>query len=248
MRTRFRGITVREGALIEGPAGWGEFSPFAEYGPRECARWLACALEAACAGWPAPVRDRVGGERDRARGRAGAGARDRGRLWLPDREGQGRRARARPRPTTSPGWRRCGTRSGRTAGSGSTPTAAGTVDAGRADAAPRWRRSAWSTPSSRAPPWTSWPSCGGGSTCRWPRTSRSAAPRTRWRCARPGRPTSSCSRRSRWAASGPRCGWRPSAGCRWWCPARWSPRSGSRPGWRWPPPCPSCPTTAGWPR
>ena len=47
MRTRFRGITVREGALIEGPAGWGEFSPFAEYGPRECARWLACALEAA---------------------------------------------------------------------------------------------------------------------------------------------------------------------------------------------------------
>jgi O-succinylbenzoate synthase len=60
MRTRFRGITVREGALIEGPAGWGEFSPFAEYGPRECARWLACALEAACSGWPDPVRDRVG--------------------------------------------------------------------------------------------------------------------------------------------------------------------------------------------
>jgi o-succinylbenzoate synthase len=59
MRTRFRGITVREGALLEGPAGWGEFSPFAEYGPRECARWLACALEAALAGWPAPVRDRV---------------------------------------------------------------------------------------------------------------------------------------------------------------------------------------------
>jgi len=60
MRTRFRGITVREGALIEGPAGWGEFSPFAEYGPRECARWLACALETACAGWPEPVRERVG--------------------------------------------------------------------------------------------------------------------------------------------------------------------------------------------
>src|SRR5437879_10268073 len=59
MRTRFRGITVREGALIEGPAGWGEFSPFAEYGPRECARWLACALEAAADGWPAPVRLQV---------------------------------------------------------------------------------------------------------------------------------------------------------------------------------------------
>jgi O-succinylbenzoate synthase len=51
---------VREGALIEGTAGWGEFSPFAEYGPRECARWLACALEAADDGWPEPVRDRVG--------------------------------------------------------------------------------------------------------------------------------------------------------------------------------------------
>jgi O-succinylbenzoate synthase len=60
MPTKFRGITVREGALIEGPAGWGEFSPFAEYGPRECARWLACALEAACAGWPEPARSRVG--------------------------------------------------------------------------------------------------------------------------------------------------------------------------------------------
>jgi len=59
MPTRFRGITLREGALVRGPAGWGEFSPFAEYGPRECARWLACALEAAAYGWPAPVRDSV---------------------------------------------------------------------------------------------------------------------------------------------------------------------------------------------
>src|SRR5258708_29126700 len=60
MRTRFRGITVREGALIEGPAGWGEVSPFAEYGPPECAPWLASALVAACSRWPAPVRDRGG--------------------------------------------------------------------------------------------------------------------------------------------------------------------------------------------
>ncbi len=28
MRTRFRGITVREGMLIRGPLGWGEFCPF----------------------------------------------------------------------------------------------------------------------------------------------------------------------------------------------------------------------------
>jgi O-succinylbenzoate synthase len=59
MRTKFRGITVREGALIQGPAGWGEFSPFAEYGPAESARWLASAIESATVAWPAPVRDSV---------------------------------------------------------------------------------------------------------------------------------------------------------------------------------------------
>jgi o-succinylbenzoate synthase len=59
MRTKFRGVTVREGALIQGPAGWGEFSPFAEYGPSESARWLASAIESATVPWPAPVRDFV---------------------------------------------------------------------------------------------------------------------------------------------------------------------------------------------
>ncbi|MFI0352040.1 o-succinylbenzoate synthase [Actinomadura sp. 9N407] len=59
MRTRFRGITQREGVLIQGPAGWGEFSPFAEYGPAECARWLAAAREAAYGEWPRPRRDRI---------------------------------------------------------------------------------------------------------------------------------------------------------------------------------------------
>ena len=59
MRTRFRGVTLREGALVRGPAGWGEFSPFPEYGPAECARWLAAAHEAAEEGWPAPLRTRI---------------------------------------------------------------------------------------------------------------------------------------------------------------------------------------------
>jgi o-succinylbenzoate synthase len=59
MPVRFRGTTLREGALLHGPAGWGEFSPFPEYGPRECARWLACAVEAALLGWPAPLRENV---------------------------------------------------------------------------------------------------------------------------------------------------------------------------------------------
>ena len=33
LRTRFRGLPVREGALLEGEAGWGEWSPFLEYEP-----------------------------------------------------------------------------------------------------------------------------------------------------------------------------------------------------------------------
>jgi o-succinylbenzoate synthase len=33
MRLRFRGVTERTGVLLHGPAGWGEFSPFPEYGP-----------------------------------------------------------------------------------------------------------------------------------------------------------------------------------------------------------------------
>ena len=45
LRTRFRGITVREGMLRRGPAGWGEFAPFAEYGPQESAAWLRASLE-----------------------------------------------------------------------------------------------------------------------------------------------------------------------------------------------------------
>jgi O-succinylbenzoate synthase len=60
MRNRFRGITVREGALMHGPAGWGEFSPFADYGPAESSRWLASAIESATIGWPEPVRATVG--------------------------------------------------------------------------------------------------------------------------------------------------------------------------------------------
>ncbi len=59
MRLRFRGQTVREGMLLRGPAGWGEFSPFPEYGPAECARWLACAREAAFDGWPEPLRTEI---------------------------------------------------------------------------------------------------------------------------------------------------------------------------------------------
>ena len=59
MTTRFRGITVREGALIRGEAGWGEWSPFTEYPPEVAEPWLRCAEEAAAGDWPAPLRDSV---------------------------------------------------------------------------------------------------------------------------------------------------------------------------------------------
>ena len=59
MRTRFRGIDVRDGVLVEGPAGWGEFSPFWDYDVVESRRWWAAAEEAAVDGWPAPLRRTV---------------------------------------------------------------------------------------------------------------------------------------------------------------------------------------------
>jgi O-succinylbenzoate synthase len=46
-KTNFRGINLREVALFRGEYGWGEFSPFLEYGFEESAPWLMCAIEAA---------------------------------------------------------------------------------------------------------------------------------------------------------------------------------------------------------
>lgn len=59
LRHRFRGITVREGLLLRGPAGWAEWSPFHEYGPQEAGQWWLATQEALTQGFPEPVRDRV---------------------------------------------------------------------------------------------------------------------------------------------------------------------------------------------
>ena len=59
MRVRFRGITTRELALIDGPAGWGEFGAFLEYGDAEAAHWLAAALDSAYRTPPRLRRDRI---------------------------------------------------------------------------------------------------------------------------------------------------------------------------------------------
>lgn len=59
LKVRFRGVTHRETALIQGPAGWGEFAPFLEYDTPEASAWLASALEAAWQGYPTPLREHI---------------------------------------------------------------------------------------------------------------------------------------------------------------------------------------------
>jgi O-succinylbenzoate synthase len=59
MTTKFRGLMVREAALVKGPLGWAEFSPFVEYDDEEALSWGGGPREAMEDGWPDPVRDRV---------------------------------------------------------------------------------------------------------------------------------------------------------------------------------------------
>lgn len=59
-KTNFRGIKVREVALLKGEYGWGEFSPFLEYGYEESAPWLLCAIEAATKPRPQLIRKSIG--------------------------------------------------------------------------------------------------------------------------------------------------------------------------------------------
>ncbi|MCU1437577.1 MAG: menC 1 [Naasia sp.] len=59
LRRRFRGITVRETALLRGPEGWTEFAAFPEYDDPEAARWLAAAIEYGWQPTPPALRDRI---------------------------------------------------------------------------------------------------------------------------------------------------------------------------------------------
>lgn len=58
-RTNFRGVTLREIALIRGEKQWGEFSPFKDYSTERDALWLQSAITAANQSFPLPIRERV---------------------------------------------------------------------------------------------------------------------------------------------------------------------------------------------
>jgi O-succinylbenzoate synthase len=59
MKTKFRGLTVRETALFRGPHGWGEFAPFTEYDATESLPWLESAIEAATTEFSLGIRDSI---------------------------------------------------------------------------------------------------------------------------------------------------------------------------------------------
>jgi O-succinylbenzoate synthase len=51
--------TVFEGVLLEGPQGWGEFSPPEGCAEADLGRWLTAATEPGTVGWPDAVRGRI---------------------------------------------------------------------------------------------------------------------------------------------------------------------------------------------
>jgi O-succinylbenzoate synthase len=59
MTLPFRNVRARHGLLVRGPAGWGEWSPFAGYASDLTARWWRAAVEAATQPWPRPRRQEV---------------------------------------------------------------------------------------------------------------------------------------------------------------------------------------------
>ncbi|MGW0163339.1 enolase C-terminal domain-like protein [Mycobacterium sp. NPDC003323] len=50
---------IHEGILLEGPQGWGEFSPPPQCPDERLGRWLTAATEAGTVGWPDPKRGQI---------------------------------------------------------------------------------------------------------------------------------------------------------------------------------------------
>ena len=192
MRVRFRGITTREVALIEGPAGWGEFGAFPEYAPPEAAHWLASAVESAYRRPPPPRRDRIpinatvpaveAARVDEVLARF-PGARtakvkvaEPGQTLADDvaRVNAVRRRVPTVRVDANGGW---------------------SVEQAVRAAAALTADGHWNTSNSRARPSRNSRSCAGGRTCRTfrsPPTKASARPTTRWPWSAPAPPTSPC--------------------------------------------------------
>ena len=59
LKHAFRGVTVREGVLFEGPRGWAEFAPFKDHPDEHAGRWLTAAIEQAFGEWPTLQRTRI---------------------------------------------------------------------------------------------------------------------------------------------------------------------------------------------
>lgn len=57
LKVAFRGQTRRQGAVVQGPYGWGESSPFPGYAPDARSRCEQSALACAWEPFPEPVRD-----------------------------------------------------------------------------------------------------------------------------------------------------------------------------------------------
>jgi len=59
LRTRFRGVVVREALIFRGSQRWSEFSPFVEYEDEEAAQWLAGAISWANDPLPSVFRNSI---------------------------------------------------------------------------------------------------------------------------------------------------------------------------------------------
>lgn len=59
LRMAFRGQASRRGAVVKGPFGWGEYSPFPGFGAGDHSPAVAAALACAFEPWPSAVRDHI---------------------------------------------------------------------------------------------------------------------------------------------------------------------------------------------
>lgn len=59
LRVEVMGLTIRTGEFIEGPAGWGEYSPLPSWGVDERSQARQAAIEAATQPFPPPCRERI---------------------------------------------------------------------------------------------------------------------------------------------------------------------------------------------